>query len=69
MKWAKFKGNEINYLVRWTVLIVFMLPISIVYFLLFLIDTPIHFARKHVRQFLFSLIDYIENKLPFKKDK
>lgn len=69
MKWAKFKGNEITYLVRWTVLIVFMLPISIVYFLLFLIDMPIHFARKHARQFLFSLIDYIENKLPFRKDK
>lgn len=69
MKWVKFKGNEITYPVRWIVSIVFVLPISIVYFLLFLIDTPIHFARKHVRQFLFSLIDYIENKLPFKKDK
>ncbi len=69
MEWAKFKGNEITYLVRWTVLIVFMLPISIVYFLLFLIDMPIHFARKHVRQILFSLIYYIENKLPFRKDK
>lgn len=69
MKWAKFKGNEITYLVRWIVGIFFLLPISTIYFLLFLIDTPIHFARKHVRQFLFSLIDYIENKLPFKKDK
>ncbi|AUU38594.1 hypothetical protein MC73_006325 [Proteus mirabilis] len=69
MKWAKFKGNEITYLVRWIVGIFFLLPISTIYFLLFLIDTPIHFARKHVRQFLFSLIDYIENKLPFKKDR
>lgn len=69
MKLQKFKGNEITYIVRWMVSIVFVLPISIVYFLLFLIDTPINFARKHVRQFLFLLCDYIENKLPFKKDK
>ena len=45
MKWAKFKGNEITYLVRWIVGIFFLLPISTIYFLLFLIDTPIHFAR------------------------
>lgn len=69
MKWAKFKGNEITYLVRWIVTISFLLPISIVCFLLFLIDTPVHFVRKHVRQFFFSSADYIENKLPFKKDR
>lgn len=67
MKWVKFKGNEITYTVRWVVGIFFVFPISIVYFLLFLIDTTIHFARKHVRQFLSSLLDYTEKKLPFKK--
>ena len=69
MKWQKFKGNEITYIARWIVLTVFVLPVSIVYFLLFLIDAPVHFARKNVRQFLFLLCDYIEKKLPFKKGK
>ncbi len=69
MKWAKFKGNEITYLVRWIVGIFFLLPISTIYFLLFLIDTPIHFCRKQMRVFLYLSLDSIENKFPFKKDK
>lgn len=69
MKWEKFKGNEITYLVRWIVGIVFVLPISAVYFFFYLIDTPIHFFRKKMRTFLYLLLDYIENKFPWKKDK
>lgn len=69
MKWVKFKGNEVTYLARWIIGIVFVLPISIVCLLLYLVDTPISFTRKHVRQFFFSSTDYIENKFPWKKDK
>ena len=65
--WAKLKGNVVTYLVRWASAIIFIVPIAIVYFLFFLIDTPIHFAKQRMREFLLSSMDYIEKKFPFRK--
>lgn len=66
--WAKLKGNVVTYLARWTIGIIFIVPIAIVYFLFFLIDTPMHFAKQRMREFLLSSMDYIEKKFPFRKD-
>lgn len=68
-RWAKLKGNVVTYLFRWAIGIIFFVPMAIVYFIFFLLDTPIHFTRQRMREFLFSSMDYIEKKYPFRKDE
>ncbi|HGY2266213.1 TPA: hypothetical protein ACNVDL_001770 [Morganella morganii] len=68
-RWAKLKGNVVTHLFRWAIGIIFFVPMAIVYFIFFLLDTPIHFTRQRMREFLFSSMDYIEKKYPFRKDE